>query len=89
MTPEEEAREFHLEVIAAARRRGATDIPDAKEREQVMDLLERLGDTAVWAAKLGVKPQVAGRAMLYYARCIANGTKGGASGIVPEADSGS
>ena len=86
MTPEEEAKDFHLRVVAQARTRQHKhhDVDDPREFEQIMDTIELLGDAAVKAAKFGLAPKAVGRAMLYYAKCVANMTEGGAKGIVPE-----
>lgn len=82
MTAEEEAKEFHLHVVAGARRR-KDDFKDPREFDQVMETIELLGGVAEKAAKFGLEPALVGRAMLYYAKCIAAHATGGTKGLVP------
>jgi hypothetical protein len=85
VTAEEEAKEFHLHVVAGARKRKA-DVKDPREFDDIMTCVELLGEAAAKAAKWGLKPASFGRAALYYAKCTAAYTEGGVKGLVPAED---
>lgn len=82
----QDAAQFHSEVVAAARRRQAKerDIKSDAEFEDFLDVLERLGEVAKACEKNGYKPELVGRTMLFYAKCIAV-VAAPTPGIVPEA----
>lgn len=82
---EDDARELHDTLVEAARRRNANekDIEDPAEFERFMGHIEELGKVAQGAARHGDEPQLVGRAMLFYAKCLAVATA--PKGIVPEA----
>lgn len=67
------AEQFHARVVEAARRRNDKhhDIEDQDEFESFMKVMEDLGHAAMNAEKRKVAPQLVGRAMQYYSRCIA------------------
>lgn len=75
----EEAKELHLEIIATARRRQARlhEIEDPRDFDQLIEILEVIGDAVQTCAAHDYKPDLTGRGLLFYARCIATAAEGG------------
>lgn len=88
MDAKEQARNFHQELVASMRRRNAKerDVEDPDEFEALMVVTEELGQVAERAAAKAVKPELVGRAMQFYAKCI--GVALVKPSMVPEATDG-
>lgn len=71
----QDVKQFHAELIAAARKRNEKerDIEDPAEFEDLVQVLEEIGVVAIKASEKGMKPVIVGRALQYYAKCIGVG----------------
>ena len=77
MAMRDEAKKLHLEIVEVARRRNehAKDIEDPADFEQFMEVIEHLGKVAEECAGSGIKAEIVGRSMLYYAKCLGVATR--------------
>jgi hypothetical protein len=87
-TREQDAQDFHQQVVDAAKRRNERDkdIADPAEFARFLVIAEGLGKVAVDAAKEDISPVLVGQAMMFYAKCIgATEAAQAVRPIVPEA----